>query len=132
MAVGLCCEEMVLPSVLIYSYWLVAWTALSFFHVVPVPAPTLSLGVACAFNVLAAFLLPWVGVYVGSGTAAYSTRVMVVTLETAVFVAALLNPIVPINDDFLFIRPAVMTARSTANRLDYAERGLQDAIRRLK
>ena len=50
----------------------------------------------------------------------------------AMYVAALLNPIVPINDDFLFIRPAVMTARSTANRLDYAERGLRDAIRRLQ
>ena len=49
----------------------------------------------------------------------------------AFHVAALLNPIVPINDDFLFIRPAVMTARSTANRLDYAERGLRDAIKRL-
>ena len=49
----------------------------------------------------------------------------------AVYVAALLNPIVPINDDFLFIRPAVMTARSTANRLDHAERGLRDAIKRL-
>ena len=49
----------------------------------------------------------------------------------AFYVAALLNPIAPISDDFLFIRPAVMTARSTANRLDYAERGLRDAIKRL-
>ena len=49
----------------------------------------------------------------------------------AFYVAALLNPIAPINDDFLFIRPAVMTARSTANRLDYAERGLRDAVKRL-
>ena len=49
----------------------------------------------------------------------------------AMYVAALLNPIFPTNDDFLFIRPAVMTARSTGNRLDYAERGLQDAIKRL-
>tara|TARA_B110001452_G_C15103754_1_gene384807 strand:- start:144 stop:866 length:723 start_codon:yes stop_codon:yes gene_type:complete len=49
----------------------------------------------------------------------------------AIHVAALLNPIVPINDGFLFIRPAVMTARSTANRLDHAERGLRDAIKRL-
>ena len=49
----------------------------------------------------------------------------------AIHVAALLNPIVPVNDDFLFIRPAVMTARSTANRLDHAERGLRDAIKRL-
>ena len=49
----------------------------------------------------------------------------------AFHVAALLNPIAPINGEFLFIRPAVMTARSTANRLDYAERGLKDAIKRL-
>ena len=49
----------------------------------------------------------------------------------ALYVAALLNPIVPFNDEFLFIRPAVMTARSTGNRLDHAERGLQDAIKRL-
>ena len=80
---------MPLPSVLIYSYWLVTWAVLSLLHVLPVSPPTLSLGLACIFNAMAAFLLPWVGVYVGSGTAAYSTRVMIVTLESVVFVAAL-------------------------------------------
>ena len=48
----------------------------------------------------------------------------------AVHAAALLNPVDPIDDGVLFIRPAVMTARSTANRLDYAERGLRHAIER--
>ena len=50
----------------------------------------------------------------------------------ALYVAALLNPIVPIYDDLLFIRPAVLTSRSTGNRLDYAERALRDAIKRLQ
>lgn len=50
----------------------------------------------------------------------------------AVFIAALLNPIAAIDDSNLFIRPAVLTARSTANRLDYAERGLRDGIKRLQ
>ena len=50
----------------------------------------------------------------------------------AVFIAALLNPIPAFDDDLLLIRPAVMTARSTANRLKYAESGLRDAIKRLQ
>lgn len=50
----------------------------------------------------------------------------------AMHIAALLNPIPAFDDEALFIRPAVMTARSTANRLTYAESGLSEAIKRLQ
>ena len=61
-----------------------------------------------------------------------TSMLMLTSILMLTVLAALLNPIVPIYDDFLFIRPAVMTARSTGNRLEYAQRGLQDAIKRLR
>ena len=74
----------------IYSYCLAAWAVLSIAHVIPLPPPTASLAVACTFNVFAAFLLPWLGVHVGIGTAAYSLRTLVVGTEAALLTGSIL------------------------------------------
>jgi len=55
---------------------------------VPFAAPFVSLLIASTLNVAAAFLLPFVGVYVGLGTAALSLRVMIVTIEISMTILA--------------------------------------------
>jgi hypothetical protein len=72
------------------------------------PPPTLSLIIASAFNLCAAFILPWTGLrLVGVGTAALSTRVSVVLMEAAlVLVSVGMFPSVSIFDVYSMTRQA--------------------------
>ena len=77
-----------LPTLYVYSYWLIAWTALSFMGLVF--PPTLSLLFAVCFNTTAALILPHFGIEIGIGTAAYSARAACILVEFALFGAAYL------------------------------------------